>query len=169
MASPGSGTTAHVTQEYFKMRTRAPLVHVPYRGSGTLMPDLLSGQVSSVLDNLPPYGEHVQAGRLRLLAVTSGQRLPSLPDVPTVAETVAPGFDVVSWFGLLGPSATPAPVLDALNAASNATLADATVAARIRAGGAEPAPSTRDAFSELLRQEDRRWTEVVRVSGARME
>lgn len=169
MASPGSGTTAHVTQEYFKMRTGTNLVHVPYRGSGALMADLLGGQVNSVLDNIPPYAEHVQAGRLRLLAITSAQRLPSLPDVPTVAETVAPGFDVVSWFGMLGPAATPAPVLDALNRVSNATLADAAVVARIRGGGAEPAPSTREAFGALLRDEDRRWTEVVRVSGARAE
>jgi tripartite-type tricarboxylate transporter receptor subunit TctC len=169
MGSPGNGTTAHVTQEYFKLRTGTELVHVPYRGSGALLPDLLGGQVVSAIDNLPPYAEHVQAGRLRLLAMTTARPWPAAPGVPTLAATVAPGFDVVTWFGLLAPADTPAPVLEAMSRLCGEALGDATVAARIRQVGAEPAPSTPAAFGELLRQELARWTEVVRVSGARLD
>ncbi len=169
MGSPGNGTSGHVTQEYFKMRTGTAMVHVPYRGTSALLPDLLSGQVASVIDNLPNYVEHVQAGRLRLLAVTSLRRWPAVPDVPTVAETVAPGFDVNAWFGLLGTSGTPQPVLDAMNRLSVAVLREPLVEARIRQGGAEPAPTTRAGFEAFLRQEMARWTEVVRVSGARSD
>ena len=168
-ASPGAGTTAHVTQEYFKLRTGANLVHVPYRGSGALLPDLLGGQVASVIDNLPPYMEHVQAGRLRLLAVTTAQPSPSAPEVPTLAATVAPGFDAAAWFGLLGPAGTPEAVSRSLNQVCAGLLTDSGIVSRIRQSGAEPSASSPEAFAELLRQELARWTEVVRISGARMD
>ena len=169
MASPGNGTTAHVTQEYFKLRTGVAIEHVPYRGTGALLPDLLAGQVSSALDNLPPYAEHVRAGRLRLLAVTTARSWPTMPDAPTLAATVAPGFDVATWFGLLAPATTPAPVLDALNRLCAETLADPAIAERVRQGGADPEASTRRAFGEMLRQDIARWTEVVRLTGARAD
>jgi tripartite-type tricarboxylate transporter receptor subunit TctC len=169
MASPGNGTTAHVTQEYFKLRTGTAIEHVPYRGTGALLPDLLAGQVSSALDNLPPYVEHVQAGRLRLLAVTTARPWPTMPDAPTLSATVAPGFDVATWFGLVAPSATPVPVLAAIHQVCSEMLAEPAVIDRIRQGGAEPQGGPRAAFGDLLRQELERWTEVVRLTGTRAD
>lgn len=168
-ASPGNGTSGHVTQEYFKLRTGTDMVHVPYRGSGPLLPDFLGGQVNSVIDNIPVYMPHVREGRLRLLAVTTPQRWPSEPAVPTLAETVAPGFDVRAWFGVVAPAKTPEPVLEAMNRLVVAALNEPGVAARIREGGAEPAPTTRAEFATFMREDMERWTEVVRVSGAKAD
>lgn len=168
-ASPGNGTSGHVTQEYFKLRTGTEMVHVPYRGTGPLLPDFLSGQVNAVIDNIPAYLPHVREGRLRLLAVTTPQRWPSEPDVPTLAETVAPGFDVRAWFGIVAPARTPEPVLEAMNRLVLAVVNEPGVAARIREGGSEPAPSSRAEFAAFLREDMARWTEVVRLSGAKAD
>lgn len=167
--SPGNGTSGHVTLEYFKLRTGTEIVHVPYRGSGPLIADFLSGQVDMVIDNMPPYMPHVRDGRLRLLAVTTPARWPSAPDIPTVAETVAPGFDVRAWFGLVAPMRTPEPVLEAMNRLAVQVLNEPQIAARIRAGGAEPTPTSRAEFSQFMREDMARWTEVVRLSGARAD
>ena len=167
--SPGNGTSGHVTQEYFKLRTGIDMVHVPYRGTAPLVPDFLSGQVGAVIDNTPLYMPHVREGKLRLLAVTTPQRWPGTPDTPTVAETVAPGFDVRAWFGFVAPIRTPEPVLEALNRMTVAILRDPVIAERIRAGGAEPSPMSRAEFGQFLREDMERWTEVVRLSGARVD
>ena len=167
--SPGNGTSGHVTQEYFKLRTGIDMVHVPYRGTAPLIPDFLSGQVGSVIDNTPLYMPHVREGKLRLLAVTTPQRWASTPETPTVAETVAPGFDVRAWFGFVAPARTPAPVLEALNRMTVAILRDPVIAERIRAGGAEPSPMSRAEFGQFLREDMERWTEVVRLSGAKAD
>ncbi|WP_421993797.1 Bug family tripartite tricarboxylate transporter substrate binding protein [Roseococcus sp.] len=168
-ASPGNGTSGHVTQEYFKLRTGTDMVHVPYRGSGPLLPDFLGGQVQSVIDNIPVYMPHVREGRLRLLAVTTPQRWPSEPAVPTLAETMAPGFDVRAWFGVVAPVRTPGPVLEAMNRLVVAALNEPGVARRVREGGAEPAPTSRAEFGQFMREDMERWTEVVRVSGAKAD
>ncbi|MDB5414011.1 MAG: tripartite tricarboxylate transporter substrate binding protein [Rubritepida sp.] len=167
--SPGNGTSGHVAQEYFKLRTGIEMVHVPYRGTGPLMPDFLGGQVNVVIDNAPLYMPHVLEGKLRLLAVTTPQRWAVAPDVPTVAETVAPGFDVRAWFGFVGPARTPEPVLEAMNRMTVAILRDPVVIERIRQGGAEPAPTSRAEFGQFMREDMARWTEVVRLSGARAD
>lgn len=169
IGSPGTGTSGHVTQEYFKLRTGLDMVHVPYRGASVLLPDFLGGQVEAVIDNLPLYMPHVETGRLRLLAVTTPQRWPTLPDVPTVSETVVPGFSVAAWFGLVAPARTPEPVLEAMNRLTVQALNEPGMAAQIRQGGAEPAPTSRAEFGDFLRSEMERWTEVVRVSGARLD
>jgi tripartite-type tricarboxylate transporter receptor subunit TctC len=167
--SPGNGTSGHVTQEYFKLRTGIDMLHVPYRGSSPLVPAFLAGQVDVVIDNLPLYLPHVREGKLRLLAVTTPQRWPTTPDVPTLSETILPGFDVRAWFGLVAPARTPEPVLEAMNRLTVAALNDAAIAARIRQGGAEPWPTTREEFRSYLETDYRRWVEVVRVSGARVD
>jgi tripartite-type tricarboxylate transporter receptor subunit TctC len=167
--SPGNGTSGHVTQEYFKLRTGIDMLHVPYRGSSPLVPAFLAGQVDVVIDNLPLYLPHVREGKLRLLAVTTPQRWPTTPDVPTLSETILPGFDVRAWFGLVAPARTPEPVLEAMNRLTVAALNDASIAARIRQGGAEPWPTTREEFRRYLETDYRRWVEVVRVSGARVD
>jgi tripartite-type tricarboxylate transporter receptor subunit TctC len=142
---------------------------VPYRGSGPLVPAFLGGEVQAVVDNLPLYLPHVREGRLRLLAVTTPGRWPTVPEVPTVAETVAPGFDVRAWFGLVAPARTPEPVLAAMHRLTAAVLAEPTMQDRIRQAGAEPAPGSRAEFGEFLRADMARWTEVVRLSGARAD
>jgi tripartite-type tricarboxylate transporter receptor subunit TctC len=145
------------------------MLHVPYRGSSPLVPAFLAGQVDVVIDNLPLYLPHVREGKLRLLAVTTPQRWPTTPDVPTLSETILPGFDVRAWFGLVAPARTPEPVLEAMNRLTVAALNDASIAARIRQGGAEPWPTTREEFRRYLETDYRRWVEVVRVSGARVD
>lgn len=167
--SPGNGTSGHVTQEYFKLRTGIDMVHVPYRGASQLAPAFLAGQVDVVIDNLPLYLPHVREGKLRLLAVTTPQRWPMAPDAPTLSETILPGFDVRAWFGLVAPARTPEPVLAAMNRLTVAALNDPTVAARIRQAGAEPWPTTREEFRRYLEADHARWVEVVRVSGARVD
>ncbi|WP_164867723.1 Bug family tripartite tricarboxylate transporter substrate binding protein [Rhodovarius crocodyli] len=167
--SPGNGTSPHVTQEYFKLRTGVDMVHVPYAGTGPLMPAFLAGQVTVVIDNIPLYMSHVREGRLKLLAVSTPARWPSAPEVPTIAETVAPGFDVRAWFGLVAPMRTPEAVLERMNALAVAALNDPAVSARIRQGGAEPWPTSREEFAGFMRADMERWTEVVRLSGARVD
>ena len=168
-ASPGNGTSGHVTQEYFKLRTGTDMVHVPYRGTGPLLPDFMGGQVNAVIDNIPVYLPHVREGRLRLLAVTTPQRWPSEPQTPTLAETVAPGFDVRAWFGIVAPARTPEPVLEVMNRLTVAVVNEPGIAARIREGGSEPSPSSRAEFANFLREDMARWTEVVRLSGAKAD
>jgi tripartite-type tricarboxylate transporter receptor subunit TctC len=165
--SPGSGTSGHLAQEYFKMRTGTDFVHVPYRGTGPLLADFLGGQVQIVVDNLPLYMPSVRDGRLRLLAVTTPQRWPTVPEIPTVGETVAEGFSVRAWFGVVAPARTPDAVLDAMNAATVAALAEPRFAELIRQGGAEPWAASRAEFAAFLREDMARWAEVVRLSGAR--
>lgn len=164
--SPGNGTSGHVTQEYFKLRAGIEMVHVPFRGSAPLVVDFLGGQVGVVIDNVPLYLPHVREGRIKLLAVTTPQRWPFTPDVPTLAETVLPGFDVRAWFGFVAPARTPEPVLEALNRLTQAMLRDPVIGERIRAAGAEPAPMSRAEYAAFLREDMARWTEVVRLSGA---
>jgi tripartite-type tricarboxylate transporter receptor subunit TctC len=165
--SPGSGTSGHLAQEYFKLRTGTDFVHVPYRGTGPLLADFLGGQVQIVVDNLPLYMPYVRDGQVRLLAVTTPERWPTVPHVPTVAETVAESFSVRAWFGVMAPARTPVPVLDAMNATTVAALAEPRFAEAIRQGGAEPWAASRAEFSAFLREDMARWTEVVRLSGAR--
>jgi tripartite-type tricarboxylate transporter receptor subunit TctC len=167
--SPGSGTSGHLAQEYFKLRTGTDFVHVPYRGTGPLLADFLGGQVQMVVDNIPLYMPHVRDGRLRLLAVTTPQRWPTVPDVPTVGETVAEGFSVRAWFGVVAPMRTPESVLEALNTTTVAALAEPRFAELIRQGGAEPWAASRAEFTQFLREDMARWTEVVRLSGARAD
>ncbi len=165
--SPGNGTSGHMAQEYFKIRTGTDFVHVPYRGTAPLMTDFLSGQISAVIDNLPLYLPHVLDGKLRVLAVTTPARWPTVPDTPTLAESVAPDFDVRAWFAMVAPARMPVPILDAMNAATVAALAEPRTVELIRQGGAEPWATSRQEFSDFLRQDLARWTEVVRLSGAR--
>jgi tripartite-type tricarboxylate transporter receptor subunit TctC len=167
--SPGNGTSGHVTLEYFKLRTGTDIVHVPYRGSAPLIPDFLGGQVNMVIDNMPLYMPHVREGKLRLLAVTTPARWPSTPEIPTIAETVAPGFDVRAWFGLVAPMRTPEPVLEAMNRLAVRVLNEPAIMERIRAGGAEPTPTSRAEFGQFMREDMARWGEVVRLSGAKAD
>lgn len=166
-ASSGSGSSIHLSGEIFRMRSGATMLHVPYRGSAPAITDLLGGQVQSMFDNTPSALPHIKAGKLRAIAVTSAQRSPLLPDVPTVAESGFPGFDVQSWFAIAAPAGTPKPVVDKLNAALNKALAAPDVRQRMQELAAKPEPGTPEQCRSVVLSEIRRWHDVVQQSGAR--
>lgn len=168
-ASSGAGSSIHLSGEMFKMQAKLNMLHVPYRGSAPAVTDLMGGQVQSMFDNTPSSLPHVQAGKLRAIAITSARRSPLLPDVPTVAESGFPGFDVQSWFSLAAPAGTPRPVVERLNGALNKVLGAPEVRQRLQELAATPEPGTPDQLRSLMVSETRRWHDVVRQSGARAE
>jgi tripartite-type tricarboxylate transporter receptor subunit TctC len=168
-ASSGNGSTIHLSAELFAAMTRLNMTHVPYRGSGPAMADLLAGRVALMFDNLPSALPHVREGRLRALAVTATRRSPALPDVPTVAEAGVPGYEATSWFGLFAPAGTPREIIDRMAREMAAFARRPEVAERIRALGAEPITSTPDEFAAMVRAEITKWGAVVRASGARAD
>jgi tripartite-type tricarboxylate transporter receptor subunit TctC len=168
-ASAGSGSSIHLSGELFKMEARLPMLHVPYRGSAPAITDLVGGQVQSMFDNAPSALPHVKAGKLRALAVTSPQRLPQLPDVPTLAESGFPGFDVHSWFGLAAPAGTPRAVVERLNAELAKALAQPELRQRLLDMAATPEPLTPDQMRQFIAAEIKRWRPIVKASGATVD
>ena len=162
-ASAGNGTTMHITGELFKMTTGIDMVHVPYRGSALALTDLMGGQVQVMFDNLPPSIEHIRAGKLRALAVTTATRSPALPDLPTVGDFV-PGFEASVWQGIGVPRNTSPEIIDKLNKEINAGLADPKIKARLAdLGGTVLALSPSD-FGKLIVQETEKWAKVIRAA-----
>ena len=168
MASSGSGTSVHMSGELFKVMTGINMQHVPYRGSAPAMQDLLTNRVQVIFDNLPGSMAHIKAGTLRALGVTAGKRAAALPDVPTIGETV-PGYEAVIWYGIVAPKGTPPEVVDTLNTAVNAVLADPQLKARLAALGGEPMPMTPAQFGKLIADETEKWAKVVKFSGAKAD
>lgn len=168
-ASSGSGSSIHLSGEMFKMKTGLNMLHVPYRGSAPAVSDLLGGQVQSMFDNSPSAMPHVKAGKLRALAITSKERSPLLPDVPTVAESGFPGFEVQSWFGMSAPAGTPAQVISRLNAALNTALNDPAINQRLMNMVATTTPGTSDDMRKFVVDELKNWNEVVKASGAKAD
>lgn len=168
-ASSGSGSSIHLSGELFKSLSRLNLVHVPYRGSAPALNDLLGGQVQAMFDNAPSALPHVRAGKLRALAVTSPQRLPQLPDVPTLAESGFAGFDVQSWFGLAAPAGTPKAVTARLSAELAKAMAHPDVVRRLHDMAAQPDASGPEAMRRFMAAEVQRWREVVKASGAQAD
>ena len=168
-ASSGSGSSIHLSGEMFKMITKLNMLHVPYRGSAPAVSDLLGGQVQSMFDNAPSAMPHIQGGRLRAIAITSPQRSPLLPELPTVAESGYPGFDVQSWFGLALPAGTPHGVVERMNSELNKVLALPEVKKRLAELGATPAGGTPAEMRGFIGAELKRWGGVVRQSGAKAE
>jgi len=167
-ASSGTGASPHMSGELFKAMTGVDIVHVPYRGAGPAMADLLPGRVQVMFDNLPSSIEHIRSGRLRALGVTAGKRSDALPDVPTIGETV-PGYEVDVWNGIVAPRGTPPEIIGTLNRAVNAVLADPRLQARFADLGGAPMPMTPGAFGDLLVAETAKWAKVVKFSGAKPE
>ena len=165
-ASAGSGSVAHVTGELFKMMAGVDMLHVPYRGAAPALTDLLGGQVHVMFDNLPSSIEHIRAGRLRALAVSSPTRSAALPDIPTVGETV-PGFETVAFAGIGAPKDTPTEIIDKLNIEVNAGLADPRLKARIAELGGTTLSHSPAGFGKLIADETEKWSKVVRFSGAK--
>src|SRR5262245_16523492 len=167
-ASAGSGSVAHVTGEFFKMMAGIDMQHVPYRGAPAALTDLVAGRVQVMFDNLPSSIEHIRAGRLRALAVTSTSRWPGLPDIPTVSDFV-PGFETSAWAGIGTPDGTPTEIVELLNEEVNAGLADPKIKARIADMGGTVLVSSPREFRKLIAVETEKWTKVVKFSGARPE
>jgi len=167
--SAGNGTAGHLAMELIKSTAGIDLVHVPYRGSPPLLADLVSGQVSVGFDNVLSSAPLIAAGRLRALAVSGARRAPALPDVPTLAESGLPGFDVTVWQGLLAPAGTPAPIVARLNTEIVAALRSPDLRARLDQLGVEAIGSSPEEFARFLNAELARWGEAVRRSGARID
>jgi tripartite-type tricarboxylate transporter receptor subunit TctC len=168
MASSGSGTSVHLSGELFKSMTGCNMLHVPYKGAGPALTDLMSGQVHVLFDNLPSSAGHIKGGRLRALAVTSAQREPSLPDVPTVADTV-PGYEATAWFGIGMPKGAPRDIIDKVNAEVNHALADPKMRERLAELGGQPIGGTPEDFGRVIAAETEKWAKVVISSGAKVE
>jgi tripartite-type tricarboxylate transporter receptor subunit TctC len=168
MASAGVGTSTHLSGALFMMMTGTELVHVPYRGAAPALADLLGGQVQVLFDNLPSSIGHIKGGRLRALAVTTAKRSDALPDVPTVAETV-PGFEASVFYGLAVPKDTPRPIIDKLNKAINAALADPAMQAKLAELGGASIAGTPEDFGKIIADETAKWAKVVTATGATAE
>jgi tripartite-type tricarboxylate transporter receptor subunit TctC len=168
-ASAGNGSSNHLSMELFKSLAGVDLVHVPYKGSVPAVTDLIGGQVDAMFDNVPNVIQHVKAGKLRALAVSSRERSAFLPEVPTVAESGVHNFDVSVWFGVVVPAGTPAPVVAKLNAEINRILGLADVVKLFHAQGVEPRGGSARDFTAFLRAQTAKWGKVVKDSGARPE
>jgi tripartite-type tricarboxylate transporter receptor subunit TctC len=168
-ASSGSGTSIHLSGELFKVMTGVQMTHIPYKGSAPALTDLVGGQVQLMFDNLPSSLAFIKAGKLRALAVTSAQRSPALPDVPTVAESGVSGFEASSWFGLLAPAGTPRDVVTKINADTQKWLASPDAKDKLAAQGAAAAGGSPEDFAKHIEAETAKWARVVKESGARVE
>lgn len=168
MASSGSGTSVHLSGELFKSMTGCDMVHVPYKGAGPALTDLMAGQVQVIFDNLPSSAPFIRSGRIRGLAVTSAQRDASFPDLPTVGETV-PGYEATAWFGIGMPKGTPREIVEKVNAEVNRALADPKMRERLAQLGGTPIAGTPEDFGNVIRAETEKWAKVVISSGAKVE
>ena len=161
-ASGGNGSAAHITFEYLKQQTGIFMPHIPYRGAAPAVSDVLGGQVEAIFTGSPALISHIRGGKLRPLAVSSPKRMPALPDVPTVAESGYPGFDADQWYGIVAPAGLPAPLVALYNSEINKALASPEVARALAIEGAEPTPTTPQAFAQLIASEIPRWGQVIK-------
>lgn len=168
-ASAGPGTAQHMTAEMLAHRLGLTMQHVPYRGSGPAMADLIAGNVKVMVDSLAAALPHIQSGRVRALAVTGRARTPQLPAVPTVAETVSPGFESLGWSGIVAPAGTPDPIIRRINADTVAILRDPAIAARMVEMGGFPDPGTPEDYAAFIRAEIAKWREVARAANVRLD
>jgi tripartite-type tricarboxylate transporter receptor subunit TctC len=168
MASSGNGTSVHLSGEMFMMMSGVKMQHVPYRGAAPAITDMLGGQVQLIFDNMPSILQHIRAGSLRALAVTTTARSPLLPDVPTVAETV-PGYEASALFGMGAPKNTPKEIIEKLNKEINAVLAEPAIKAKLIDLGGEPLIGPPEAFGAMIVAETEKWEKVVKAAGVHVE
>ena len=161
-ASSGSGSSTHISAELFRLMTGTQLLHIPYKGSGAAMPDLISGRVSMMFENMPGVVGYIKAGKVKVLAVTGAQRTPALPDVKTVAESGVPGYESLSWSGIAAPAGTPPEVVARLNREINTILANPEMKQKLAEQGADAVGGTPEAFLAHIARERQKWSKVVR-------
>ena len=167
-ASAGAGSSSHLAMEFFKSMTGLALTHIPYKGTGPLITDLIAGQVGLTIASAVPLAPQVKAGKLRGMAVTSAKRSPSFPDLPAIAETV-PAYEVINWFGILAPVGTPAAIIMRVNDELNKALNMPQIKDSLRAQGADATGGSVDEFTRIIRADFTKWAKVVRESGARVD
>ena len=168
-ASDGNGTTAHLGVELFKSITGTDMLHVPYKAATGAITDLIGGRVQLMTVNTPVAIPHVKAGRVRAVGITSSKRSTTYPDIPTIAESGVPGFEVVAWGGIVGPANLPKELVTRLNVEIRTALANPAVRERFNALGAETDASTPEEFRELARRETIKWAKVVKLTGAKID
>jgi tripartite-type tricarboxylate transporter receptor subunit TctC len=169
LGTPGNGSIGHLAAELIRSRSGADWTHVPYRGGGPASVDLLAGHIDALSLTLAAVVQHVRGGRMRAIGVSSATRAPALPDVPTVAESGLPGYDVVSWQGLLAPAGVDPAIVARLNAAADHVLAMPEVARQLLDQGLEPVGGSPEVLAALLRMDVARWPAVVQAAGARLD
>jgi tripartite-type tricarboxylate transporter receptor subunit TctC len=163
--SSGLGAASHLSAELFKSMAQVDMLHVPYKGTGQALTDLLAGQVDLLFAPSQTVLSHVKAGTLKALAVTGAKRSETLPEVPTVAESGLPGYQAVGWFGLLAPVATPRSVVAKLSADVNRVLAQADTREKMQAMGADPGGNTPEEFARFIREDQAKWARLMREAG----
>jgi tripartite-type tricarboxylate transporter receptor subunit TctC len=165
-ASGGTGGSTHLAAELFKSLSKVDMVHVPFKGGALGMVALLGGHVQLMFQTMPPVLPHVTSGRLRALGITGAERSPLLPELPTIAESGLPGYEVTQWWGLLGPSGLPSAIVARLSTELNAILQQADVKERFASEGADATPNTPEWFASRMKSETAKWAKIVRASGA---
>ena len=164
--SSGAGGTPYLACEYLKLAAKLDITHVPYKGAAPMAADLAAGQVELTITGIPSLLPFVRANRVRVLAVTSAQRLAFMPEVPTLAETVLPGFEAISWYGVLAPAATPKDIVARLNSEIVKAAANPDTAERLSAEGANPSAGTPEQFGAFIKSEIARWGKVIKATGS---
>jgi len=167
--SSGKGAANHLCMELLKSMAGIDIVHVPYKGAGPAIIDLIGGQMQVLFNPMPPLLPHVKTGKLRALGVGDARRSAAMPDVPTIAESGVPGYEYVLWYGLFAPAKTPRAVIDAMNAELKNVLAEPEMVQRLRVQGAEPSASSPAAFASFLREDTERLKKVIRSAGITAE
>ena len=168
-ASSGNGTPGHVGMELFKLMTNTQIVHIPYKGGAAGITATISGEVHLMMESLNSITPNAKAGRVRALGVTGSKRVAVLPEVPTIAEAGVPGYEAMTWNGIVAPAGMPRAMIDRLNAELNRALAEPGLQQKLAAIGAEPAGGTPEEFAKFIRNEYAKWGDVVRRSGAKMD
>ena len=169
MASAGNGTIGHIGGEIFQRRAGIRMTHVPYKGAGPAVTDLIGGSVDTIFGNSQSVGGLIAGGRLRPLAVTAAKRLPSLPEVPTVAELGYPGFEAATWSGLVAPAGTPKAIVDKLNAEANRALGTNEMKAKLAEDGSTPLGGTPEQFAAFIKSENQKWGAAVRDANIKLD
>lgn len=167
--SSGVGTTVHLSAELFQYLTGVKWVHIPYRGGGPALPELLAGQYSLYFGNLPTVIQHARAGRLRALAVTGAKRSAAAPEIPTIAESGVPGYEVTTWYGMSAPAGTPRAIVERLNRAVTQALQTSDLRERLTGLGAEPAGGTPEQYAAFVKAEIDKWDKVIKAAGIKGE
>lgn len=168
-ASAGNGGTNHLSGELFKTMAGVDMVHIPFKGAGPAVVEVLAGRIALTFDAIPVWFPHIKSGKVRALGVTSLKRSATLPDVPTVAESGLPGFDVANWLAVYAPARTPKPVIDRLHAEIGTVMADAEIRRQLVEQGVEPMHTTPAELAAIMRKDAEKWAKIVKASGAKID